>query len=78
MGIYVETFIHGPLEEVWWRTQDPGQHERWDLRFSGIKYLPRPDLSQPQQCVPSGGDCTYHNNKICCSNYCIYKTNTCR
>jgi hypothetical protein len=37
-----------------------------------------PDLSQPQQCVPSGGDCTYHNNKICCSNYCIYKTNTCR
>jgi hypothetical protein len=49
MGIYVETFIHGPLEEVWWRTQDPGQHERWDLRFSGIKYLPRPDLSQPQR-----------------------------
>src|SRR5262245_46386951 len=49
MGIYVETFIHGPLEEVWSRTQDPGQHERWDLRFSGIEYLPRLDPSQPQR-----------------------------
>jgi hypothetical protein len=49
MGIYVETFIRGPLEEVWTRTQDPGQHQRWDLRFSGIQYLPRPDPSQPQK-----------------------------
>src|SRR5258707_5056309 len=24
-------------------------HERWDLRFSRIEYLPRPDPSQPQR-----------------------------
>lgn len=29
-------------------------------------------------CMPTGGDCTYHNNKACCSNYCEYATNTCR
>ncbi len=29
-------------------------------------------------CVATGGDCTYHNNGICCSNYCVYKTNTCK
>ena len=49
MGIYVETFIRGPLEEVWSRTQDPALHQRWDLRFSGIEYLPRPDPSQPHR-----------------------------
>ena len=30
-------------------TQDPDQHERWDLRFTDIDYLPRPDESEPQQ-----------------------------
>lgn len=49
MSIYVETSIQGPLEEVWQRTQDPGLHERWDLRFTRIEYLPRPDPSQPQR-----------------------------
>jgi hypothetical protein len=49
MSIYVETLIRGPLEEVWSRTQDPAQHERWDLRFSHIDYLPRPDPSQAQR-----------------------------
>src|SRR5947209_2823906 len=49
MGIYVETFIHGSMEELWRRTQTPDLHEQWDLRFSHITYLPRPDLAEPQQ-----------------------------
>jgi hypothetical protein len=49
VGIYVEVLIHSPLEEVWAKTQTPSLHERWDLRFTGINYLPRPDESQPQR-----------------------------
>lgn len=49
MGIYVETFIHGNMEELWQRTQTPELHERWDLRFSHITYLPRPDPAKPQR-----------------------------
>jgi hypothetical protein len=41
MSIYVETRVRGRLEELWQRTQDPALHERWDLRFSKIDYLPR-------------------------------------
>src|ERR1700681_2828647 len=37
---------------------------------------PAPDLGPA--CVPTGGDCTYHNNSACCSSYCIYSSNTCR
>jgi hypothetical protein len=36
-----------------------------------------PDLASGS-CVPTGGDCTYHNNGVCCSKYCVYKTNTCK
>ena len=49
MSIYVETRIRGTLDELWAKTQDPAQHERWDVRFSRITYLPRPDESLPQQ-----------------------------
>lgn len=49
MQIYVETHIKGSLDEVWIKTQTPEQHERWDLRFTKIQYLPRPDESLPQQ-----------------------------
>ncbi len=49
MSIYVETSIRGSLDEVWQRTQEPDQHEKWDLRFTRIEYLPRPDPSQPQR-----------------------------
>jgi len=35
-GIYVETIIRAPLDEVWSATQDPQQHVRWDVRFSRI------------------------------------------
>jgi hypothetical protein len=37
----------------------------------------RPDLAQPM-CVATGGDCTYHNDAVCCSSYCIYSTNKCK
>jgi hypothetical protein len=49
MGIYVETTIRGSMDELWRRTQTPELHERWDLRFTDIEYLPRPDGSQPQR-----------------------------
>ncbi|MFC0541279.1 hypothetical protein [Kutzneria chonburiensis] len=39
--LYVETMIRTNLDEVWRRTQDPGLHQRWDLRFTRIDYLPK-------------------------------------
>lgn len=48
-GIYVETKIRAPIDEVWEKTQAPHLHQRWDLRFSAIEYLPRPDASRPQR-----------------------------
>jgi hypothetical protein len=48
-GIYVEIPIRGSIDEVWHRTQDPALHERWDLRFTSIEYLPRPDPQSPQR-----------------------------
>ena len=41
MSIYVEILIRGNIDELWQKTQDPKLHERWDLRFSQIDYLPR-------------------------------------
>ena len=49
MGIYVEILIRGTIDEVWRLTQTPKLHERWDLRFSSIDYMPRPDTSRPQR-----------------------------
>lgn len=49
MGIYVENRLHGDMDELWRKTQEPDQHQRWDLRFSEITYLPRPDNTQPQR-----------------------------
>lgn len=48
-GIYVEILINGLMETIWEKTQSPGEHVQWDLRFTGIQYLPRPDESQPQR-----------------------------
>jgi hypothetical protein len=48
-GIYVEVLVRGPLEEVWQRTQEPALHQRWDLRFTDIHYLPHPDATLPQR-----------------------------
>src|SRR6266542_4997300 len=47
--IYVEADIHSTTERLWEYTQTLEVHERWDLRFSSITYLPRPDDQQPQQ-----------------------------
>jgi hypothetical protein len=49
MGIYVEVLIRGPIEELWLRTQTPELHQRWDLRFTEIEYLPRSSDAEPQQ-----------------------------
>jgi hypothetical protein len=49
MAIYVETCIRGSMDELWRLTQTPQLHAQWDLRFTDIEYLPRPDDAQPQQ-----------------------------
>ena len=40
--LYVETLIRAEAEDLWRATQDPGQHQRWDLRFTQITYLSPP------------------------------------
>ncbi|MFJ3666455.1 hypothetical protein ACIPSE_08365 [Streptomyces sp. NPDC090106] len=40
-GLYIEARIRADLDDLWARTQDPAQHQRWDLRFGEIEYLPR-------------------------------------
>ncbi|GAA2072315.1 hypothetical protein GCM10009840_01240 [Pseudolysinimonas kribbensis] len=45
-GIYVRIEIRAPLERIWELTQDPGEHARWDLRFSSIRPIGE---------LPSGG-----------------------
>jgi hypothetical protein len=47
--IYVEIAIRAPLEYLWRLTQLPDLHRRWDLRFTRIAYLPRPDPAEPQR-----------------------------
>ena len=37
------------MDDLWAKTQTPYLHERWDLRFTKIEYLPRPDDAQPQR-----------------------------
>ncbi|WP_406863188.1 hypothetical protein ABZO31_23235 [Streptomyces sp. HUAS MG47] len=41
MGLYIETRIRTGMETLWERTQEPAEHQRWDLRFTEIDYLPR-------------------------------------
>lgn len=48
MGIYVEIPIRAAMEELWEKTQTPDMHQRWDLRFSQIEYLP-PAEDEPQR-----------------------------
>lgn len=48
-GIYVEILLRAPIDEVWRLTQQPAEHQRWDLRFTEIAYLPRPDAGEPQR-----------------------------
>ena len=48
-GIYVEIDIRCSMEDLWTKTQSPELHRQWDLRFTDIKYLPRPDPAEPQR-----------------------------
>ncbi len=48
-SIYVQIDIRSPIDRVWQLTQTPNLHQQWDLRFTEIQYLPRPDTSQPQR-----------------------------
>lgn len=49
MGIYVECRIRTSLDALWMHTQEPQVHQRWDLRFSSITYLPKVAESDPQR-----------------------------
>ncbi|MFC8505922.1 hypothetical protein ACFU3J_10295 [Streptomyces sp. NPDC057411] len=40
MGLYVEARVRTDPATLWERTQEPAQHQRWDLRFTEIAYLP--------------------------------------
>jgi len=39
--IYVEIDVESDIEALWRQTQQPKLHQRWDLRFSEIDYLPK-------------------------------------
>jgi hypothetical protein len=47
--IYVERLIAAPIEALWSATQKPDVHERWDLRFTEIRYLPREKETEAQR-----------------------------
>lgn len=47
-SIYVEIPIRDDIDELWRLTQNPDEHERWDLRFTDIEYLPHED-GDPQE-----------------------------
>ncbi len=47
--LYIETILAAPLDAVWEHTQNPALHQRWDLRFSEIDYLPKTAPDAPQQ-----------------------------
>ena len=49
MSIYVEILVRAPMEALWTHTQTPQLHERWDLRFSRIEYLPKGSEAEPQR-----------------------------
>lgn len=49
MGLYIETRIRADLDLLWERTQRPDLHQRWDLRFTQITYLPRDAPKAPQR-----------------------------
>jgi len=46
--VYVESRIRAPLDRVWDATQQPHDHQRWDVRFGRSSHLPRVD-GEPQR-----------------------------
>jgi DoxX-like family len=49
MAIFVEADMAAGLDGLWTLTQDPAQHQRWDLRFSDIAYAGTPEMGEPQR-----------------------------
>lgn len=49
MSLHIEILVRAPMAALWEHTQRPDLHERWDLRFSSIEHLPRPDEWAPQR-----------------------------
>ncbi len=47
MSLYIEARIRADLEDLWRHSQEPALHQRWDLRFTEITYLPCAD-GEPQ------------------------------
>ena len=47
--LYIETKIECDLDDLWTKTQEPSLHQKWDLRFSEILYLPKKDQTAPQE-----------------------------
>lgn len=48
-GIFVQINIQADMDELWRLTQTPDVHQRWDLRFTDITYLPKIEPSEPQR-----------------------------
>ena len=49
MSIYVEILVRAPMDALWAHTQTAELHEKWDLRFSQIDYLPKAHETESQQ-----------------------------
>ena len=49
MSIYVEILIRTSMDALWTHTQTPALHERWDVRFTQIEYLPKQTEAEPQR-----------------------------
>ena len=48
-GLYIEIRIKAGMDQVWRLTQEPDFHQRWDLRFTRIEYLPKVSEEDPQR-----------------------------
>ncbi len=69
-------FGSAPLDAGSGEDMNPGNTPSPDFSMP-VDFSTQPDFAKPS-CVATGGDCTYHNNAVCCSNYCIYSSNTCK
>lgn len=49
--LYIETKIECGLDTLWEYTQNPAIHEKWDLRFSSISYLPKENPDDTQKFI---------------------------
>jgi uncharacterized membrane protein YphA (DoxX/SURF4 family) len=49
VSIYVEILVRAPMDALWNQTQTPSLHEKWDLRFTRIEYLPKERETEPQR-----------------------------